>query len=509
MTETVTLSAHVAPDYADVVRVARGAGLALDAAVWERIAQARRIVDRIVADRVTAYGINTGLGALSDVILDLDQLVALSTHTLKSHACGIGSALDTETVRAIICAQIINYSRGHSGISVAVVAQLQNLLNAGLTPVVPGQGSVGYLTHMAHIGLTLIGLGELRYQGQVMSAGLALHAAGLAPLALGAKDGLSLVNGLPCTTGLLCLALEQARHLGAWADLTGAMSFEALQGQLLAFDPEAIGQKPYPGQIRVAGNLRALLTDSDILAHCQGVRTQDALSLRSIPQIHGAAREQIAHVQYLLGIELQSANDNPLVFGTPEQYRVISQANPHGEAMAMAVATLAVAAAELGAVAERRIDRLLNPHVSGLPPFLVRNSGVNSGLMIVQYAAASLVAENRLLAQPMVLDNYVTSGMQEDHLSLGTPAAMNLLKLLGNLQKILAIEYLCAAQALHFHEGKKTGLGTGLALAILRAKVAPLIEDRIVAHDVAAAEGLIAERQILAGLEQALGLRLM
>jgi len=353
--------------------------------------------------------------------------------------------------------------------------------------------------------LSLIGLGEVRYQGHILPAAVALQQAGLAPISLGAKDGLSLVNGLPCMTGLLCLALEQAEHLAAWADLTGAMSFEALRGQMLAFDPEAIGQKPYPGQIRVAQHMRELLAESEILAQCQGVRTQDALSLRSIPQIHGAAREQIAHVRYLLGIELQSANDNPLVFGSAQQYRVISQANPHGEAMAMAIATLAVASAELGAVAERRIDRLLNPHLSGLPPFLVANSGINSGLMIVQYAAASLVAENKLLGQPMVLDNYVTSGMQEDHVSLGTPAARNLLKLLGNVQKILAIEYLCAAQALYFYPGKKPGRGTGLALARLRSSVAPLLEDRIISADIAASDALIADRQVLADMELELG----
>lgn len=302
-------------------------------------------------------------------------------------------------------------------------------------------------------------------------------------------------------TGLLCLALDQAKQLSCWADIIGAMSFEALQGQLIAFDAQLMAAKPYPGQIKVAENLRALLANSAILEKCQGMRTQDALSLRSMPQIHGAIREQCAHAEYLINIELQSANDNPLVFGDVQNYRVISQANPHGEAMAMAASTLAIAVAELGGVAERRIDRLVNPHVSGLPPFLIANSGVNSGLMISQYVAASLVAENKVLAQPMVLDNYVTSGLQEDHLSMGTPATLHLLRVLSNARKVLAIEYLTAAQGLHFYPDQQYGRGTGLALKVLRKTVPPILEDRIIAEDINVIDSLIGERQVLTDFE--------
>ncbi|NVM77326.1 histidine ammonia-lyase [Duganella sp. SG902] len=504
-TATVVLDELAPAGYQDVARVAHGARFELSPAVWQRIGAARRIVDAIVADGVKAYGINTGLGALSEVVLSGEQLGQLSRRTLQSHACGLGATLDVAETRAIMCAQIINYSRGHSGISAPVVRQLLDFLNLGLTPVVPMQGSVGYLTHMAHVGLALIGLGEVRMHGRILPASEALAAAGLAPVALGAKDGLSLVNGLPCMTGLLSLALEQARRLACWADLIGAMSFEALRGQLSAFDEEAMLQKPYPGQLRVAANLRALLDGSEVLRCGQGIRTQDALSLRSMPQIHGAAREQIAHAERLIQIELQSANDNPLVFGDEHNYRVISQANPHGEAMAMAATTLSVAVAELGGVSERRIDRLVNPHVSGLPPFLIAESGVNSGLMIVQYAAASLVAENKMLAQPMVLDNYITSALQEDHLSLGTPATLHLLRILNNVQKVLAIEYITAAQGLHFHPGMELGRGTRLALDHLRTKVAPLLEDRIVAHDIMLADCLLADRAQLPRFEAALG----
>jgi len=245
-----------------------------------------------------------------------------------------------------------------------------------------------------------------------------------------------------------------------------------------------------------------------VLRSGQGIRTQDALSLRSMPQIHGAAREQIAHAERQINIELRSANDNPLVFGDEHSYRVISQANPHGEAMAMTATTLSMAVAELGGVAERRVDRLVNPHVSGLPPFLIAESGVNSGLMIVQYAAASLVAENKMLAQPMVLDNYITSALQEDHLSLGTPATLNLLRILGNAQKVLAIEYITAGQGLHFHPGVQLGQGTRLALDHLRTTVPPLLEDRIVSHDIMLADYLIDDRGQLEVFEAALGRRL-
>jgi histidine ammonia-lyase len=507
-TDTIVLNDTTPASYRDVVRVAHGAQLELSPAVWQRIDSARRIVEAIVADGVKAYGINTGLGALSEVVLSGEQLSELSRRTLQSHACGLGPALGIAETRAIMCAQIVNYSRGHSGISAQVVRQLLAFLNQGLTPVVPMQGSVGYLTHMAHVGLALIGLGEVRMNGQTLPAGAALAQAGLAPVALGAKDGLSLVNGLPCMTGLLCLALEQAKRLACWADLIGAMSFEALRGQLSAFDAEAMQQKPYPGQLQVAANLRALLADSEVLRSGQGIRTQDALSLRSMPQIHGAAREQIAHAERLIQIELQSANDNPLVFGDADNYRVISQANPHGEAMAMAATTLSVAVAELGGVAERRIDRLVNPHVSGLPPFLIADSGVNSGLMIVQYAAASLVAENKMLAQPMVLDNYITSALQEDHLSLGTPATLHLLRILNNVQKVLAIEYITAAQGLYFHPGLELGQGTRLALGHLRTAVPPLLEDRIVSQDIMRADYLLEERGQLARFEAQLGLAL-
>ena len=472
----------------DLVAVARhDAELSLSASAWQRIGQGRAIVDEIVASGQIAYGVNTGLGALCNITLADEQLSQLSRNTLLSHACGVGPLLTREQARAILCAAIANYSHGKSGVSAGLVQHMLALLNHQITPQVPSQGSVGYLSHMAHIGLALIGVGEVEYQNQRMPAAQALALAGLAPWRPGAKEGLSLVNGTPCMTGLACLALDDAARLLNWADVTGAMSFEALRGQMAAFDPDVLALKASPGMQISGQRLRQLLGDSPLLAASVGVRTQDALSLRSMPQVHGASRDQFAHAVRQIETELNACTDNPLVLGTPDSWRVVSQANPHGESVAMAADLLAIAMAEIGSIAERRLDRLVNPLVSGLPPFLVAQPGVNSGMMIAQYVAASLCAENRQLAQPAVLDNYVTSGLQEDHLSLGTGAALKLLKLLENVWHILAIEYLLAAQALDFHGDAALASGTRRALHRLRAVVANWQQDRWLAPDIAQA----------------------
>lgn len=484
-------------NWQDVVQVAKSSAiLQLSAAAWQRISVARDIVSRIVSDKQIAYGINTGLGALCNITLEEDQLSQLSRNTLLSHACGVGPKLPDVQVRAIICAAIGNYSHGKSGISPETVQGLLSLLNRGITPQVPTQGSVGYLTHMAHVGLALIGIGNVSYRGQIVPATEALAAEDLPLCRLGAKEGLSLVNGTPCMTGLSCLALEEASRLFAWADVTGAMSFEALRGQLDAFDVEILALKGSANVQIVGERLRGLLAGSQIIAESKGIRTQDALSLRSMPQIHGASRDQFDYAARQIETELNAATDNPLVLGTAEQWRVVSQANPHGQSVALAADALAIAVAEAGSVAERRLDRLINPLVSGLPAFLVAEPGVNSGMMIAQYVAASLCGENRQLAQPAVLDNYVTSGLQEDHLSMGTSAALKLLKLTDNTVQILAIEYLLAAQALDFHNAEHAGEGTQRAWRLLRQSVATWREDRWLAPEIEKAAQLIRTQHI-------------
>ncbi|MCU7648672.1 HAL/PAL/TAL family ammonia-lyase [Pseudomonas piscis] len=499
MSQAETIVVADAPvGWQDVVAVARhGARLELSPQAWARIDNAQAIVRQVVENGERAYGISTGLGALCNVLLAGEQLSQLSRNTLLSHACGVGPALPDEQARAILCAAVINYSHGKSGIHRQVVEALLALLNRGITPQVPSQGSVGYLTHMAHIGIALLGVGLVSYRGRIMAAAQALAEEGLQPVQLGAKDGLCLVNGTPCMTGLACLALADAERLLQWADVIGAMSFEALRGQIAAFDPEIIALKAHPGMQRVGGNLLALLERSEVIAASKGLRTQDALSIRSIPQVHGAARDQWAHAAKQVQIELESATDNPLLLGTPEHYRVVSQANPHGQSVAMAADVLAIAMAEIGSIAERRLDRLINPHVSGLPAFLVSEPGVNSGMMIVQYVAASLCAQNRQLAQPAVLDNYVTSGLQEDHLSLGTNAALKLHQVLENCTRILAIEYLLAAQAFEFLKEQRFGAGTGLAWSLLRERIPAYHQDRWLAPDIASAAALLKEPALL------------
>ncbi|WP_166363103.1 HAL/PAL/TAL family ammonia-lyase [Pseudomonas akapageensis] len=482
----------------DVVAVARhGAKLELAPSAWARIENAQAIVQRIVVSGERAYGVNTGLGALCNVSLQDEQLSQLSRNTLLSHACGVGTALSDEQTRAIICAAIINFCQGRSGLQRKVVEALLTLLNQHVTPQVPKQGSVGYLTHMAHIGISLLGVGQVSYRGQIVPAQQALAEVGLAPVELGAKDGLCLVNGTPCMTGLSCLSLDDATRLNQWADVIGAMSFEALRGQLDAFDPEIIAMKPHPGMQRVGSNLRRLLDGSEVIASSHGIRTQDALSIRSIPQVHGAARDQLEHAARQIETELNSTTDNPMLLGTPESYRVVSQANPHGQSVAMAADLLAIAVAEIGAIAERRLDRLINPLVSGLPAFLVSQPGVNSGMMIVQYVAASLCAENRQLAQPAVIDNYVTSGLQEDHLSMGTNAGLKLNRALENCTQILAIEYLLAAQAFEFLKEQRFGAGTDIAWRLLRERVPAYAQDRWLAPDIASSASILKDPGLL------------
>jgi len=477
--------------YRQLVAVAKGeAEIAIGPAAMADLQNGRAIVEKIISSGERAYGISTGLGALSEIVLTGSQQAELSRNTLMSHACGVGAPFSETATRAIMASLVNDLCHGKSGVSPAVVTQLVNLLNHKITPVVPSQGSVGYIVHGAHIGLALIGMGDVVANGRRLSAAEALAAAGLSAIPLGAKDGLCLVNGTRCLTGLACLALAEAEPLVDWADVTGALSFEALKGQIAAYDEKVLALKPHPGLLHVGKRLRALLAESEMVAKHQGFRTQDALSIRSIPQIHGATRDQLDHVRKQIETELGSATDNPLVIGTPDDYRVISNAHPHGQSLGMAMDLLGMAVAELGSVAERRLDRLINPAVSTLPAFLVAEGGVNSGMMIAQYAAASLAAENKMLAQPMVTDNYITSAQQEDHLSLGTPSALKCLQIIDNTRHILAIEYLLAGQAMEFYPGLKRGRGTEAAYAALRREIPPYNKDRFLSPDIA----LVAQR---------------
>jgi len=426
---------------------ARGAVLTLSPAAIARIEQGAAIVRAIVDRGLRVYGVNTGVGALSDVIIPADQLRELSRKILMSHAAGVGAPLGIAETRAITVASVNNFAHGYSGLRLEVVQRLIDLLNAGCTPVAPADGSVGYISHRAHIGLALIGVGEVWLGAERMSAAAALSRLGLAPLTLEAKEGLCLVNGTPCATGLACLALDATAQLMDWADAVAAMTFETQRGQLGAIAPAAAHLRTSPGVRQVAAGMNERLHGSPILAAAQGRKTQDALSLRGVPQVHGAVRDAWSQAVEVVDRELASFTDNPAVMGTPEAPEVHSEAHAIGASVGLAMDQLGVAIAQLGVVSERRLDRMVNPLVSELPPFLADDSGLNSGFMIAQYSAVSLVAKARRLATPASLDGGVTSGLQEDVLCHATPAALKAIQIAADVQAIVAIELLAACQS--------------------------------------------------------------
>ncbi|MGA2778374.1 MAG: histidine ammonia-lyase [Steroidobacteraceae bacterium] len=476
----------------EVAAIAEGAPVAISDAAERRVRAARSLVESIVEKGLRAYGVNTGVGALCDIVVDASRQRQLSRNILMSHAVGVGAPLGAAETRAIIAAAINNFVRGASGVRLEVVAALVTLLNRGCLPEVPSRGSVGYLAQMAHIALVLIGAGHARLDGERCTGAEALQRLGVPPLVLEAKEGLSLVNGTPCALGLAVIALQRMEALLEWADAVAAMSFENLHGQGAAFDARALALRASPGLERVGANLRTALDGSGILEAAAGSRTQDALSLRAIPQVHGAVRDVFTYGAAVIDRELGSVTDNPIVTGTPEAPRVHSQAHAVGAAIGLAADSLGIAIAELAAMSERRIDRLVNPLVSGLPAFLAADSGTSSGFMIAQYTAVSLVAENRRLAAPASLDGGVTSGLQEDHLSHATPAASKWLQILENVEAILAIEALAAAQAYDLQPGSHARAPRNDATyRALRAVAAFYRDDRPLADDIARARALL------------------
>lgn len=445
MPDTVVLDKALTSD--DIAAIAGGAHLVLGEPAHRRIDNARSIVNALVDQGIRGYGINTGVGALCDVIIGREDQSALSRNLLFSHSCGVGEPLGRVETRAIMAAQINNFAHGYSGVRLEIVDILLALLNSDMLPLIPSRGSVGYLTHAAAVGLVLIGAGECRNDDKIMSGAEALRALGLKPLMLQAKEGLSLVNGTPCATGLAALAVTRLTKLADWADAAAAVTYENLGAQSDPFAEKPLALRKSEGLQQVGHNLRRLLVGSALLAEAAGKRTQDPLSLRAVPHVHGAVRDALVQTRGVVDRELASVTDNPTVGGSAEAPEVHSQAHAVGAALGLAMDSLATAAAELAAISERRIDRLVNPLVSGLPAFLAAGSGVESGFMIIQYTAAALVAENRRLAMPASLDGGITSALQEDILTHATPAAGKALAILDNLETVLAIELTAAAQA--------------------------------------------------------------
>jgi histidine ammonia-lyase len=439
---------------ADVVHVACDGSAVVEIApdVPARLARSRALINAILAEGRIVYGVNTGFGKLSSVTISPAALTELQLNLVRSHACGVGAPLSEAETRAMMLLRANVLAQGTSGVRPVVLEQLVALLNARVHPVIPEKGSVGAsgdLSPLAHLALVLIGEGEASFQGERLPGCIALARAGLRPLALEAKEGLALLNGTQAMSAVGGLALARLLELAELADIAGALSLDALHGTAAAFDARIHAARPHPGQTAVARHLRALLDGSAIMAsHRDCPRVQDAYSLRCMPQVHGAARDVFHFAQHTLETEFNSATDNPLVF--TDTGEVLSGGNFHGAPVALALDACAMAAATLGGIAERRIERLLNPDLSELPAFLSRQPGLQSGLMMAQVTAAALCNENMGLAHPASVGSLPTGAAKEDFVSMGMTAALKLRTVAENLAAILAIELLVATQALPF-----------------------------------------------------------
>ena len=461
---------------------------------YPRMEASRAVVDNVVSNSETAYGINTGFGKLSDVRIEPHQLEALQRNLVRSHACGIGEPLPEDEVRAMLLLRANVLAKGLSGVRPVIVETLCAMLNRGVHPVVPARGSVGAsgdLAPLAHLALTLIGEGEARYRGQRMSSSRALELAQIPALTLAAKEGLALLNGTQAMAAVGGLALARALRVVELFDLAGAMSLEALRGTPAAFDARIHEARPHQGQINVATHLRALLADSEIRESHRhdDPRVQDAYCLRCMPQVHGAARGALSHVRSVIEVETGSATDNPLIFSNDVSSsnsvgEILSGGNFHGAPLALALDYAAIAMADLMSISERRIDRLINPDINeGLPAFLSPDAGVSSGLMIAHVAAAALLNEAKVLSHPSSVDSVPTSGGKEDHVSMGMTGALKLRQVVANAEYVLAIEMISAAQGLDYRLPLKPAHQVARAAAKVRELIPALHEDRVLAGD--------------------------
>jgi histidine ammonia-lyase len=511
----MTATIQIGPDltFADVAAVAReGARVELTEAALTALSAGRATVDKLAAAPTPAYGISTGFGALATRHIDPDLRAALQRSLIRSHAAGMGDLVETEVVRALMLMRLKTLATGHTGVRPVVAETMAALLNNGITPAVREFGSLGCsgdLAPLAHVALVLMGEGEvIDENGKAVPAAPVLAAHSIAPIVLEPKEGLALINGTDGMLGMLILAMRDFEQLLKLADLTAAMSVEALLGTDRVFRPELHAIRPHPGQAASAANLLRLLSDSGVVASHRGPdcnRVQDAYSLRCAPQVAGAARDTLAHAAAVAERELASIIDNPVILLCED--RVESNGNFHGAPVAFVLDFLAVAVAEVGSIAERRTDRMLDVARShGLPPFLAHDPGVDSGLMIAQYTQAALVSENKRLAVPASADSIPSSAMQEDHVSMGWSAARKLRTALDNLTRILTIELVTAARALDLRAPLQPAPGTAAAVAVLRARgVGGPGPDRYLSIELRAAEEAVRDGSVLAAVEKTVG----
>jgi histidine ammonia-lyase len=479
----------------------QGETVSLTPAAIERMNASREVVDRLVESGATAYGINTGFGKLASVRISTEQVRQLQVNLVRSHSCGLGAPLSKAETRAMMLLRANAIAKGLSGVRPRVVETLCQMLNARVHPVIPSQGSVGAsgdLAPLAHLAQVMIGEGRATFRGEVLSGGEAMKRAGITPVALEAKEGLSLLNGTQGMLALLSLALREADILVDTADVAASLSLDALRGSPGAFDARIMQARAYAGAATTARNLAHLNEGSQIReshrAAEKDTRVQDAYSLRCTPQVHGAVRDSLAQAREMAAVELNSATDNPLVFvRDANSGDIISGGNFHGQPLAMAADQVAIAIATLGGIVERRIEQMTNPLTSMLPAFLTPEPGLNSGFMIAQVTAAALTSENKTLAAPHSVDSISTSGNQEDYVSMGMSGARRLERMLVNLRHTIAIELLCACQGIDLLAPLETGTLAKKAHGAVRAKSLKVSEDRPLAADIEAVSALVAE----------------
>ncbi|MFW9767459.1 MAG: histidine ammonia-lyase [Candidatus Thorarchaeota archaeon] len=492
----------------DVVQVARyNEPVLLHESTIPRISSSRAVVEAAIKEGKVVYGINTGFGDLSDVCISSVDLAKLQVNLIRSHSVGVGDPFPVEVVRGMMLLRANALAKGYSGVRLEVISTLIELLNKDVTPVVPQQGSVGSsgdLAPLAHMALVMIGEGEAVYKGDRMDGAKALKKAGIRSLELQAKEGVALINGTQPMASVGAITVYDAFDTVKDAMIAAAMSLEALRGTRVAFDERIHTIRPHEGQTDVAVAMRVLLPDSEInKSHADCGVVQDAYSLRCIPQVIGATLDTIRYVQSVIETELNSATDNPLVFS--DDNTVVSGGNFHGQPIALAMDFLSIALAELANISERRINRLVNPHLSGLPAFLTTEGGLESGMMIAQYTAAALVSENKGLAHPASVDSIPTSADQEDHVSMGTIAARKASNILGNIRNVIAIEYMCAAQGIDLLAPLKASEPIEAAKTALRKEVSMLEDDRALAPDINKIRALINQGKLIASAEKITG----
>jgi histidine ammonia-lyase len=492
----------------DLVAVARrGAHVCLKKQSEQKIRKSRKLIEEWVRTGVSVYGVTTGFGALSDITISEKDTRRLQKNILMSHSAGTGKNLDEETVKAIMALRIKDLAKGHSSIRVETVRRLIEMLNGGICPVVPEKGSVGAsgdLAPLAHLSLVLIGMGEAFYQGKKLTGSQALKKCGLAPIELESGEGLALVNGTQVMTAIGGLTVYDAVQLSKFTDIAAAMSLEVLMGSRTEFDQRIHKLRPHPGQASAADNMARIIQNSEIItSHKDCARIQDAYTLRCSPQVHGASKDSIGYVKKVIETEMNASTNNPLIF--PESGEFLLGGNFHGQPVALALDFLAIAIAELANISERRIERLVNPMLSGLPAFLVSDGGLNSGFMIAQYTAAALVSENKVLCHPASVDSIPTSANKEDHVSMGTISARKCREVLRNAECVIAIELLCGAQALDLFTNMKPGAGTLAAYRTIRKAIPHLDNDRILSQDIDTIIGLIRSGKIVEVVEKKVG----